>query len=246
MAELDQTDPPKRKRKMDQVLQEMKQVRLVAPRLDESTNLYMTNIHPSLNESQLAQEFVKFGPIANIKILEPRNEQGRAKVGFISYMKKEDAEKALRKMDAMPFHGLPLKISWGKPVNLPETPLYAQEETEEPIMYPLSRISPKHCVYVLIPDDMTVLKRIHSKIHEILDGTSVDELNDLSYYDDLYFKWKLYSMTEGDSMDHWKTDPISMEDGSIWMPPRFSFISEVHLLNEFIKLGLGGGGFLVF
>ncbi len=42
--------------------------------------------------------FGKFGPLASIKVMWPRTEEERAKnrnCGFVAFMKREDAEKAL-------------------------------------------------------------------------------------------------------------------------------------------------------
>ncbi len=72
-------------------------------------------------------------------------------------------------------------------------------------------------MFVLIPDNLLVLNSIHEAI---LKGKSIQEMKNLSYYDHVYFKWKQSSLKRGDSMDYWNTEPMTMEDGSIWFPPR--------------------------
>ena len=54
-----------------------------------------------MNEEMLCQHFGKFGPLASVKIMWPRTEEERSRnrnCGFVAFMKRKDAEKAL---DAM-------------------------------------------------------------------------------------------------------------------------------------------------
>lgn len=80
-----------------------------------TTNLYVGNINPKvhqtclvwyvnllvlfqMNEENLCQLFGKFGPLASVKVMWPRTEEEKARnknCGFVAYMKREDAEKAL-------------------------------------------------------------------------------------------------------------------------------------------------------
>lgn len=51
-----------------------------------------------MNEENLCQLFGKFGPLASVKVMWPRTEEEKARnknCGFVAYMKREDAEKAL-------------------------------------------------------------------------------------------------------------------------------------------------------
>lgn len=54
-----------------------------------------------MNEEMLCQTFGKFGPLASVKVMWPRTEEERARnrnCGFVAFMKRADADKAL---DAM-------------------------------------------------------------------------------------------------------------------------------------------------
>ena len=54
-----------------------------------TTNLYVGNIHPDINEANLAREFGRFGPIASVKIMWPRDEDQRRRgrnCGFVAFM----------------------------------------------------------------------------------------------------------------------------------------------------------------
>ena len=54
-----------------------------------------------MNEEMLCQQFGKFGSLASVKVMWPRTEEERARnknCGFVAFMKREDAEKALDTM----------------------------------------------------------------------------------------------------------------------------------------------------
>ena len=54
-----------------------------------------------MNEEMLCQHFGKFGPLASIKIMWPRTEEEKSRnrnCGFVAFMRRGDAEKALEAM----------------------------------------------------------------------------------------------------------------------------------------------------
>ena len=54
-----------------------------------------------MNEEMLCQTFGKFGPLASVKVMWPRTEEERSRgknCGFVAYMKRKDADKALETM----------------------------------------------------------------------------------------------------------------------------------------------------
>lgn len=60
-----------------------------------TTNIYVGNLAPDVDEPVLAREFGRFGPIASLKILWPRTDEERARgrnSGFIAFMARRDAE----------------------------------------------------------------------------------------------------------------------------------------------------------
>ena len=51
-----------------------------------------------MNEEMLCQMFGKYGPLASVKVMWPRTEEEKARnrnCGFVAFMKRKDAEKAL-------------------------------------------------------------------------------------------------------------------------------------------------------
>ena len=95
-----------------------------------STNLYVGNLAPDVDEEVLKLEFAKYGPVASVKIMWPRGEEAdtrRSKgrnCGFVAFMTRSSAEKAKEEMDGRILHGLDLRIGWGKSIPLPSTPLW--------------------------------------------------------------------------------------------------------------------------
>nr|KAF6387435.1 hypothetical protein mMyoMyo1_007933 [Myotis myotis] len=66
-----------------------------------TTNLYLGNINPQMNEEMLCQEFGRFGPLASVKITWPRTDEERARernCGFVAFMNRRDTERALKNL----------------------------------------------------------------------------------------------------------------------------------------------------
>ena len=63
-----------------------------------TTNLYVGNLASSVTEEKLAEVFGIYGNINSVKVMWPRTAEEKAKkrnCGFVSYMKRSDAEDAL-------------------------------------------------------------------------------------------------------------------------------------------------------
>ena len=55
-----------------------------------------------MNEELLCKEFVKYGPLASVKIMWPRSEEERARNcnrGFVAFMTRKDAERAMASLN---------------------------------------------------------------------------------------------------------------------------------------------------
>eukprot|EP00240_Pyramimonas_obovata_P002804 CAMPEP_0118921002 /NCGR_PEP_ID=MMETSP1169-20130426/411_1 /TAXON_ID=36882 /ORGANISM="Pyramimonas obovata, Strain CCMP722" /LENGTH=760 /DNA_ID=CAMNT_0006861649 /DNA_START=161 /DNA_END=2439 /DNA_ORIENTATION=+ len=92
-----------------------------------TTNLYVGNISPDIDESHLKKEFVRFGPIASVKIMWPRTDEERARgrnCGFVAFMDRHAAVDAQGEMNGKVFHGFDMRIGWGKSVPLPPQPIW--------------------------------------------------------------------------------------------------------------------------
>uniref|UniRef100_A0A671QJP1 U2 snRNP-associated SURP motif-containing protein-like n=1 Tax=Sinocyclocheilus anshuiensis TaxID=1608454 RepID=A0A671QJP1_9TELE len=92
-----------------------------------TTNLYLGNINPQMNEEMLCQEFGRYGPLASVKIMWPRTDEERARernCGFVAFMTRRDAERALKHLNGKMIMNFEMKLGWGKGVPIPPHPIY--------------------------------------------------------------------------------------------------------------------------
>ncbi|GLJ40900.1 hypothetical protein SUGI_0846150 [Cryptomeria japonica] len=94
----------------------------------QTTNLYVGNLAPQVDENFLLRTFGRFGPIASVKIMWPRTEEERRRqrnCGFVAFMNREDAQAANDEMQGVVIYDYELRIGWGKSVSLPSQALPA-------------------------------------------------------------------------------------------------------------------------
>ncbi|CAO3679763.1 unnamed protein product [Umbelopsis ramanniana] len=219
-----------------------------------TTNLYLGNISPTINEASLCRDFAIFGPIASVKIMWPRSQEEKERnrnSAFISFMKRSDAEKALKAMDGKDLHGHLLRVCWGKAVPLPAQPIFALERdkgaapTGLPFNAQITTIGsgvvskPRSEVQVVKPKDEQQVKVIHRTIERVLTHGEQFEasiiqrewnnpvykfLVDNNCDEHIYYRWKLYSLLQGDSKYQWRSEPFQMfSEGPWWIPPEVPF-----------------------
>ncbi|XP_046851921.1 U2 snRNP-associated SURP motif-containing protein-like [Xenia sp. Carnegie-2017] len=240
-----------------------------------TTNLYIGNISPEMNEEQLMKLFGQFGPLASVKIMWPRTEEEKSRnrnCGFVAFMKRKDGDKAISALKGKDIKGYEMKLGWGKAVPIPPHPIYIPPEMQEANKPPppsglpfnaqpgkvkendeqseiidMNGISSKTLanavVKVVIPTERPILHLIHRTIEfVILEGPIFEamimnrELNNPQFrflFDNqspehIYYRWKLFSILQGDSQTKWKTKEFRMfKNGSVWRPPNCtSYIGE--------------------
>lgn len=92
-----------------------------------TTNIYLGNLSPKITEQQLMEIFGRYGPLASIKIMWPRSEEEKQRgrnCGFVAYMSRIDAERALRCLNGRDVMGYEMKLGWGKSVSILTYPIY--------------------------------------------------------------------------------------------------------------------------
>ncbi|KAL1514271.1 hypothetical protein ABEB36_003554 [Hypothenemus hampei] len=93
-----------------------------------STNLFVANLNINITESHLIEEFGEFGPLASVKIMWPRGDDRfknmNTNCGFVAFMSRRDAERALNNMR----NRSDMRVGWGKSVELPVHPVYIPEK----------------------------------------------------------------------------------------------------------------------
>ncbi|XP_035266490.1 U2 snRNP-associated SURP motif-containing protein isoform X1 [Anguilla anguilla] len=237
------------------------------PGMPTTTNLYIGCINPKMNEEMLCKEFGKYGPLASVKIMWPRTDDERTRVtnrGFVAFMTRKDAERALAALDGKTVMGFEMKLGWGKAVRIPPQPLYTpigvlktstppppsglpfnaqpRERFRNDFTKPLNRSKEEFektlseaVVKVVIPTERNLLGLIHRMIEFVVrEGPMFEaiimsnEKNNPDFrflFDNksqahVYYRWKLYSILQGESPNEWRTSDFRMfRGGSIWRPP---------------------------
>ncbi|XP_076130412.1 U2 snRNP-associated SURP motif-containing protein isoform X1 [Alosa pseudoharengus] len=237
------------------------------PALPNSTNLYIGCINPKMNEEMLCKEFGKYGPLASVKIMWPRTDEERTRVsnrGFVAFMTRKDAERAMAALDGKTIMGFEMKLGWGKPVRIPPQPLYTpigvlktstppppsglpfnaqpRDRFRNDFTKPWSRSKDEFektlseaVVKVVIPTERHLLGLIHRMIEFVVREGPMFEaiimskeksnpdfrfLFENKSQEHVYYRWKLYTILQGESPGQWRTADFRMfRGGSIWRPP---------------------------
>lgn len=235
-----------------------------------TTNLYLGNLCPKITEQQLMEIFGKYGPLASIKIMWPRSEEEKSRgrnCGFVAYMSRRDAERALRQLNGRTVLGYEMKLGWGKSVPITSHPIYipqslveyllptasnlpfnAQPPSEEIDEHDLQnyldeaeakaavdRVLENSLVKVVIPTERSQLALIHRMIEFVvregplfeamimsreMDNPAFCFLFDNKSPSHAYYRWKLFSLLQGDTIVEWRQKEFRMfQGGSVWKPP---------------------------
>ncbi|TBU33831.1 hypothetical protein BD311DRAFT_784792 [Dichomitus squalens] len=105
----------------------------------ETSNVFVANLPPHVNEQTLGTFFARAGPVGSVKIMWPRSDaslgpgadmtatrrnKNAGLSGFVSFMKRRDAEAALREFDGYDWGGSILRVGWSKAVPIAAKPMY--------------------------------------------------------------------------------------------------------------------------
>ncbi|PWN48290.1 hypothetical protein IE53DRAFT_319701 [Violaceomyces palustris] len=105
-----------------------------------TTNLCILNLPANVNEDILGEFFCQWGDVGMVKIMWPRGEEAfggagggitnlrkdrsAGLTGFVAYMRREDAEYALKETDGVRWGDTLIKTGWGKAMPLPSRPTF--------------------------------------------------------------------------------------------------------------------------
>ncbi|RPD74305.1 hypothetical protein L226DRAFT_553395 [Lentinus tigrinus ALCF2SS1-7] len=110
----------------------------------ETSNVFVANLPPHVNEQALGNFFARAGPVGSVKIMWPRGDASHGPgadmtatrrnknaglSGFVSFMKRRDAEAALREFDGYDWGGSILRVGWSKAVPIAAKPMYVAKRT---------------------------------------------------------------------------------------------------------------------
>ncbi|KAJ7594034.1 hypothetical protein C8J56DRAFT_1002045 [Mycena floridula] len=101
----------------------------------QTSNLFVANLPAHTTEPSLGMLFARAGPVGSVKIMWPRADvmpgpaaDRRTKTsnlsGFVSFMKRKDAEAALQEYDGFEWGGSVLRVGWSKAVPVAPKPMY--------------------------------------------------------------------------------------------------------------------------
>lgn len=159
-----------------------------------STNLYVNNLSTKISEINLMELFGKYGPLASVKIMWPRNDEERNRnknCGFVAYMSRKDAERGLNNLNGKMIFDCELRVGWGKTVLLPTHPVYIPKSlldvfqpsppsglpfnAQPPVqssndeLQPMENVKLEDCVVkVVLPTDRNLLALIHRTIEFVI------------------------------------------------------------------------------
>lgn len=233
-----------------------------------TTNLYLGNLCPKISEQQLMELFGKYGPLASIKIMWPRSEEEKSRgrnCGFVAYMSRKDAERALKFLNGRSVMGYEMKLGWGKSVPITSHPIFIPQALVEYLMPTSSglpfnaqpgtteidendlqnylgeskeavdKVLQNSVVKVVIPTERSQLALIHRMIEFVIregplfeamimsrevDNPAFRFLFDNKSLGHIYYRWKLFSLLQGDTVSDWRQRDFRMfKGGSVWKPP---------------------------
>ncbi|XP_058175187.1 U2 snRNP-associated SURP motif-containing protein [Anopheles ziemanni] len=246
-----------------------------------TTNLYLGNLNPKISEQALMELFGKYGPLASIKIMWPRSEEEKMRgrnCGFVAYMSRRDAERALRALNGRDVMGYEMKLGWGKSVPIMTHPIYIPPKllaytlppppsglpfnaqphpsdtdnipkmtsvaymSEPELKERMDSVLVKSVVKVVIPTERHLLMLIHRMVEFVIrEGPMFEALIMTREMDNpmykflfenespahIYYRWKLFSLLQGDTPGDWRTKEFRMfKNGSIWKPPPINFYTQ--------------------
>nr|CAB3267411.1 U2 snRNP-associated SURP motif-containing protein-like [Phallusia mammillata] len=104
-----------------------------------TTNLFLGNVNPIMDEQELCEVFGKYGPLASVKVMWPRTDEERSRernCAFVAFMTRKDADRALRHLQGRMVRDYEMKMGWGKTVPIPPHPVYVPPALLERTMPP--------------------------------------------------------------------------------------------------------------
>ncbi|KAI6229678.1 hypothetical protein M3Y99_01142800 [Aphelenchoides fujianensis] len=257
-------------------------------------NSFLSFFWLQIEMKDLYETFGSFGPLASAKILYPRGEddvrKGGLLSGFVAYMSRTDAERAMAVMNGVDIRGSQIRCAWARPVAVPPAPFFVPQALRE-LMLPdppsglpfnarpqpsdLRAFLEKHkqlppigppapsadgrrlqegrrppssrtmlanaIVRVVIPTERPLLVLIHRVIEFLIREGPMFEalimeqermnplyrfLFDNNHPTHVYYRWRLFSILNGEDRKEWRLERFRMfEGGSWWEPPPHSLCS---------------------
>jgi U2-associated protein SR140 len=248
-------------RQIDSLLEELKSTQAArgaqgpAPGLYDdgytaTTNLFVSNLNPVVTEEALGRLFGRYGEILSCKVMWPRTDEERLRGhnnGFVSFVRREDAEDAMSALESYEFKGHRLTMGWGKAVrnHAPPSSVRPALGHTSPGWASHEVPAPRHAssvpngadVFVQEPrDDAQLLlidrlaRFVATKDAQHFERAVAERERSNPLFSFLrehetpaatYYRWKVFSLLMGDAADEWREQPFQMfVNGGLWHPPR--------------------------
>jgi len=216
---------------------------LLADPMKQTTNIYVSNLPKHVTENDLREVFEAYGPISSVKVMWPRTQKELSRHshhGFVNFVNRQDAENALAKLSNALVWGVKLRFGWGEALrNDPSATIPITEippsKIEVPPGHPKVRVKiPRNEVLKLIIDETAMFVNNYGMNFEYLlleRNSPHNERRSKNYErfrflfaidteEHMYYRWKLWSLANGDKMHKWTDSPFQMlEGGPFWIPP---------------------------
>ncbi|ODN04777.1 U2 snRNP-associated SURP motif-containing protein [Orchesella cincta] len=212
-----------------------------------TTNIYLGNLPTKISEQQLMEVFGKYGPLASVKVMWPRTEEEKARnrlSGFVAF---------IVPIPAYPVYIPPTMLELTMPPPLSGLPFNAQPDKRDRHKIPppgtpyptdqkgkdeFERVLYSAMIKVVMPTDRALLALIHRMVEFVIrEGPMFEamimnkEISNPQFrflFENqspahVYYRWKLYSILQGDSTQRWRTEEFRMfKGGSVWRPPKLN------------------------
>ena len=178
-----------------------------------TTNLHVGNLAPTVTENVLAEMFRKYGPLHSLKIFWPRRDERRHRrgnSGFVSFKRRQDAEDAKFHLNGKKLDGNTMRIDWGKSVSrsrIRREPTSSDRKIV--ISYPESKLVRKRIdtLATYVASDGENFERIvRERERENSEFAFLFDSSDSSRF----YRWRVWSLVNGDSLDRWQTKPFQI------------------------------------
>uniref|UniRef100_A0A3Q4HKD2 U2 snRNP-associated SURP domain containing n=1 Tax=Neolamprologus brichardi TaxID=32507 RepID=A0A3Q4HKD2_NEOBR len=214
-----------------------------------TTNLYLGNINPQ-NVKYLCNfgRYGPLASVKIMWPRTDEERARERNCGFVAFMNRRDAERALKNLNGKMIMNFEMKLGWGKGVPIPPHPIYIPPSMMEHTLPPPPSGLPfnaqprerlKNPNAPLLPPPKNKEENLLSLIHRMIEfvvreGPMFEamimnrEINNPMYrflFENqspahVYYRWKLYSILQGESPAKWRTDDFRMfKNGSLWRPP---------------------------
>ena len=184
----------------------------------------------------------------SVKIIPPktdddkrRNTSRNTTYGFVTFTTHEEAELARSKCQGKDYFGCDLKVGWGKPFklnnNIPSSSSIIKQfiGKQDDFQSTTQQETMSSSIIVTMPVDQDIVEIINATASFVLKyGIQFEKiimekesnnykfsfLKENNSNEHNYYRWKLYSLLQGDSIDNWRSTPFQMTmNGTVWTPP---------------------------